>query len=82
MDYECKLTTSDNPYDPFEEFALWNMFDIEKGYKSCEYLMRIANISDDMTQIEIDIELERAMDEIVALNPLGIYVKKVRQVTI
>lgn len=81
MDYECKLTTIDNPFDPFEQFALWNMFDKENGYNSCEYLMRIANVSDEMTQLEIDLELERAIDEIIELNPLGIYMKKTRKVT-
>ena len=80
MDYECKLTTIDNPYDPFEEFDLWNLFDKEHNYNSCEYLMRIANVSDEMSQLEIDIELERAIDEIIALNPIGIYKKKIRNV--
>lgn len=65
MSKECKLTTFDNPFDPFEQFDSWMMFDKEKGYDSSERLMRIAEISDDMTQKEIDEEIERAIDQII-----------------
>lgn len=79
MSKECMLTTIDNPFDPFEQFTSWLMFDIEKGYNSCSYLARIVNLSDDMTQKEMDEEIDRAIDEIITLNPLGIYIKATRQ---
>lgn len=75
MSRECMLSTIDNPFDPFEQFDDWFMFDIEQNYNSCSYLARIVNLSDDMTQREIDVETERAIDEIVTTNPLGIYIK-------
>ena len=75
---ECMLTTIDNPYDPFEEFTLWMLFDNEKGYNSSGRLMRIANITDEMSQVEINQEVERAIDEIIFYDPLNIY-KKVRR---
>ena len=78
MSNVCMLTTVDNPFDPFEQFTSWFMFDVEKGYNSCSYLDRIAKFSDDMSQAEIDAETERAIDEIIITNPLGIY-KKVRK---
>ena len=78
MSNVCMLTTVDNPFDPFEQFTSWFMFDVEKGYNSCSYLDRIAKFSDDMSQAEIDAETERAIDEIIVMNPLGIY-KKVRK---
>ena len=28
---DCRLTTFDNPYDPFEQFALWMLFDNTAG---------------------------------------------------
>ena len=79
MSRECKLTTFDNPFDPFEQFASWHLFDKEKGYDSSERLMRIANIADDMTELEKDLEIERAIDEIIKNDPFGIYKKLVRE---
>lgn len=78
MNDECMLTTFDNPYDCFEQFEEWLMFDIEKGYNTCSYLGRIAKFTDDMTQHDMNVEVERAIDEILEYNPLGIY-KKVRR---
>ena len=69
------LTTIDNPFDPFEQFTSWLLFDKEKGYNSSERLMRIANISDDMTQKEVDEEIERTIDEIIKYDFMNIYVK-------
>ena len=78
---ECKLTTIDNPFDPFEEFDSWFMFDIENGYKSCEYLARIAKLSDDMTESEVEEEIERAIDEIIYYDFRNIYKKVKREVS-
>lgn len=75
MNYSCLLTTVDNPFDPYEQFSSWFMFDIEKGYNSCGYLARIAQINDEMTQKEIDIEIERAIDEIILYDFLNLYRK-------
>lgn len=72
---ECMLTTFDNPYDPFEEFTLWDLYDRDKCYNTCSYLARITNITEDMSQKEEIEEIERAIDEIITLNPLGIYKK-------
>ena len=69
------LTTFDNPYDPFEQFTEWFMFDIEKGYNTCSYIARIAQFSDDMTQKEIEEENERAIDEIIKYDFMNIYKK-------
>ena len=81
MANDCKLTTIDNPFDPFEQFDSWLMFDKERGYNSCERLARIAEITDDMTQKEIDDENERAIDEIIKHDILNVYQKVIRQNT-
>lgn len=79
---DFRLTTFDNPFDPFDDFTSWFMFDIEKGYNTCGYLDRIANVSDNMSQKEVNEEIERAIDEIILYNPLNIYKKVERQVQV
>ena len=78
MAKDCMLTTFDNPYNPFDDFTLWMMYDKEQGYNTCERLALIAKLSDDMSQDEIDAETDRAMDEIIFYDFLNIY-KKVWQ---
>ena len=78
MEYEVMLTTFDNPFDPFEQFTSWFLFDVEKGYNTCSHLARIAQLEDDFTQKEVDEEIERAIDEIIQYDFLNIY-KKVKR---
>ena len=76
--YICMLTTFDNPYYPFTQFNEWFAYDIEKGYYSCSRLARIAVISDDMSEKEVNQEVERAIDDIIKYDFLNIY-KKVKK---
>lgn len=80
IETDYRLTTFDNPFDPFNDFTSWFMYDIEKGYNTCGYLDRISNVTDDMSQKEKNKEIERAIDEIIEFNPLNIY-KKVKRET-
>ena len=79
MAKDCMLTTFDNPYNPFDQFTLWLMFDKEKGYNSCELLARIVDLSDDLSEKEIDEATERAIDEIIKYDPFNIYMKVTRE---
>lgn len=78
MDTEIMLTTFDNPYDPFDDFVQWFMFDIEKGYYTCSRLARIAKFSEDFSVEEDKRETERAIDEIIDNDFLNIYKKVFR----
>lgn len=70
------LTTKDNPYNPFDDFTQWFLFDTEKGYNTCGYLARIANTSDDsLSEKENEAEIEHAIDEILKYDFTGNYVK-------
>lgn len=85
METEYMLTLIDNPFDYFTDFINWRMFDIEYSQKNntplcCEYLARVADLSDDMTQRERDEEIERAIDEIIKFDFRNIY-KKVSNTT-
>ena len=72
---EFMLTTIDNPFDPFEQFTNWFLFDVEKGYNTCSYLARISRISDEFSEQENNKEIERAIDEIIKYDFMGIYRK-------
>ena len=75
MEREAMLTTLDNPYDPFTDWDNWLAFDEEKGYNTCGYLARIANTSDALSDADIQVEIENAMNEIIELNVTGNYKK-------
>lgn len=75
MATEFMLTTFDNPFDPFEQFTSWFLFDVEKGYYSCSLLARIAKLSDEMSQKEFDDEVERAINEIIKFDVTNTYKK-------
>lgn len=71
------LTTIDNPYNPFTQFSDWLMYDNLKGYGTCSYLARIAKVSDQLSDEENNEEIERAIDEIISNDFIGIYEKAV-----
>ena len=81
MSSNCLLTTVDNPFDPFEQFDSWFMFDTEKGHNTCSLLARIAHITEDLSEKEIEEEIERAMDEIIKYDFMNKYKKVRRQAT-
>lgn len=72
---ECMLSTFDNPFNPFEQFNNWFMFDIEKGYYSSAKLDRLTNITDDMSEKEYNEEVERAIDAFIKLDFTNTYTK-------
>ena len=80
MERRCALTTIDNPFNPFEQFTSWFLFDEEKGYHSSAYLGRIARTSDQLSDEENNQEIERAIDEIIKYDFTNIYRKVIQQV--
>ena len=77
--YDKNGTTVDNPFDPFEQFTSWFMFDEEKGYHTTAYLGRIARTSDQLSDEENNCEVERAIDEIIRFDFQNIYRKVTRK---
>ena len=76
MSNDYMLSTIDNPFNPFNDFIPWLMYDIEQGYNSCGILGRIVNLTDDMTQNEVDAEISRAIDAIVDNDFTGTFIRK------
>ena len=76
------ITTKDNPFDPFDDFMNWYKFDCDKGYYTCDYLGRLAKTSDSLSEVEYSEEVERAIDSIIQNDPLKIYRKIKKPVTI
>lgn len=72
---KCALSTRDNPFDPFLQFNSWWAFDQEHHYFSCERLDRFAHTSESLTDQENEAEIERAIDDIIAHDPTGLYIK-------
>lgn len=69
------LTTIDNPFDPFTQYDAWLAYDEQAGYYTNEYLARIANTDPTMTDKEIGDAIDSAMNEIIAIDPIGLYIR-------
>lgn len=74
------LTTIDNPFDPFEDFANWFVYDSQKGYNSCGLLAITAGTSEVYSEDENFSLIEEAIDSIVETNPLKIYKKVTKEI--
>lgn len=79
MEKDVSITTIDNPFNPLDDFTSWLMFDIEKGYYTCSKIARLTNLTDDMTDKEEIEEIERAIDRLIEIDPLDIYIKVVQE---
>lgn len=72
---QTKLTTIDNPFDPFIQFDEWFAFDVMKGYNTCSLLARVVYTSDALGEEDQQIAINNGIEDIIKLNPLGIYRK-------
>lgn len=79
------LTTIDNPFNPFTQYESWYAFDTSNRFipelgsyyaTNCTaYQARIAYTSPDMTDQENEAIIDAAIEEIIRLDPFGIYTK-------
>lgn len=76
---EVTVTTIDNPFNPFDNFDAWFQFDVEKGYYTSSKLARLTHLTDDMTEKEENEEVERAVNRLIEIDPLDIYIKVTRE---
>ena len=78
MENEVMLSTVDNPFNPFNDFDSWWLFDKEKGYDSCERLARLLNVTEDMSSIEQEKERIRAIDRLIELDFTDTFIRVTR----
>lgn len=81
---EAMLTTTDNPWDPFDNFAEWYSTDLmlarqQNRRPSCGYLAIIMANSDDVSDNEFNQVMNDAIDEIVELDLSGTFKKVTRE---
>lgn len=75
------LTTTDNPYDPFDQYDDWYACDSRLGYNSPSLLARVAVLSDELSDSDQVSAINEAIDEIVSENVSGMHVSVWRQYT-
>lgn len=80
INYEVALTTTDNPYDPIDDYDNWYNYDTNVlKYCTDSYLARIAKVSSEMSDENYLAEVDRAIDEILKYDLLGIYKKVTKE---
>jgi hypothetical protein len=72
---QVMLSTSDNPFNPFADYAAWYTWDIAHGYYTSQYLARIMAYTYDVSELEQDMIVESAVDECVEHNVSGVFIK-------
>ena len=72
---ETMLTTIDNPFNPFEQFVDWYMYDQQKGYNTYSRIARLMPDDDSLSSIEKDRIEDNIIDRMIQHDPLGIYTK-------
>ena len=78
MKRQVCITTIDNPFDPFDDYNSWFMFDVEKGYYTSSKIGRLTKTTNDMTEKEEIEAIEKAIDRLIEIDPLDIYIKVTR----
>lgn len=71
----CMLSTFDNPYNPFDDFTKWWLWDVTHGYNSCGLLARVSGNKDELTDDEQNISIEKAIDSIIDCDFAHVYIK-------
>ncbi len=77
----CRLTTTDNPFNPFTQWRQWYDFDLKERYATCERIAAIACTSDELTDEENEAEYQLALDQIIkdgVINARGKDVKYIK----
>lgn len=67
------LTTYDNPYDPIEDTAKWQAFDVSHGYHTAERLAKLSSSSSSLMPAEDSRSTKYAIDIMIRLFGSDVY---------
>ena len=73
--YKHRLTTYDNPWNPYTHYKEWLAFDNRHGYRTQERLAAISVVSDKSSPEQNAFEYEDSMNRMCEMFPL--FYKKV-----
>lgn len=69
----ARITTIDNPHDPFDDYPAWYTYDTSFGYNTSALLARIAVVSDELSDAQQEQAIRDAIDEMIRENVSGKY---------
>lgn len=70
---EWALTTTDNPFSPFENFREWHVFDEMLGHNTNNLLALVVVTSDELSPAQQTQDIRDGMLEIVKHNVSGVH---------
>lgn len=68
------LTTTDNPFSPVTQYDEWMAWDMAY-YNSNSLLARVVRTSSELSDVDQDLAIQKAIDEIVTENVSGVHIK-------
>jgi hypothetical protein len=68
---EIRVTTMDNPYDPFTHWEEWYLFDINAGYNTCARLASVTFIGYALSEAETYRIIEQGIDRLIKTGSIN-----------
>ena len=76
---DVMLSTIDNPWNPFTHYDEWLAEDTRLGYHTPSLLARVVVSSNELSDYDQELDIVRAIDEIVSENVSGMHRKVSRE---
>lgn len=75
-----RLTTIDNPFDPFTQFEQWFAFDEQMGYHTCALLGRVSAPTLSLSEADYQEDTNNAIDEVLRHDYANVYKKVSKEI--
>lgn len=69
MSNDCKLTTLDNPYNPFTQEDEWLAFDLVHGYDTNGTLARFTDMGINLSEEENSELIDQGIEDLLNIDP-------------